>query len=155
MKADVKAKDKEGSLSTSELAWRTFRRVSWYGELQVLNTFYFLTGYLGFLATWIMDTIYTFVKNDTLRWWDVTVKNVARALSPHFVLARGLYDISQVRAGLSTINQDRDQSIVICTCVPVFQHSNKNPAKSIVIKISPRCVLFFQLSSKLMINQSS
>lgn len=66
-------------------------------RVQVLNTFYFLTGYLGFLATWIMDTIYTFVKNATLEWWDHTVKTVARALSPHFVLARGLYDISQVR----------------------------------------------------------
>ena len=28
---------------------------------QVLNTAFFMTGYLGFLATWIMDTIYTFV----------------------------------------------------------------------------------------------
>ena len=28
--------------------------------MQVLNTAFFLVGYLGFLATWIMDTIYTF-----------------------------------------------------------------------------------------------
>lgn len=30
--------------------------------LQVLNTIFFLTGYLGFLATWIMDTIQSFVR---------------------------------------------------------------------------------------------
>ncbi len=29
--------------------------------LQILNTAFFLVGYLGFLSTWIMDTIYTFV----------------------------------------------------------------------------------------------
>lgn len=29
--------------------------------VQILNTAFFLVGYLGFLSTWIMDTIYTFV----------------------------------------------------------------------------------------------
>jgi hypothetical protein len=63
---------------------------------QVLNTFYFLVGYLGFLSTWIMDTIFTFVRNPTLDWYNGVTSHTLRALSPHFVLARGLYDISQV-----------------------------------------------------------
>lgn len=62
----------------------------------MLNTFYFLVGYLGFLSTWIMDTIFTFVRNPTLEWYNGVTSHTLRALSPHFVLARGLYDISQV-----------------------------------------------------------
>ncbi len=65
---------------------------------QVLNTFYFLVGYLGFLATWIMDTIFLFVRNATLDWYNRVTSHCLRAASPHFVLARGLYDISQVAA---------------------------------------------------------
>ena len=67
-----------------------------FNSLQVLNTFYFLVGYLGFLSTWIMDTIFTFVRNPTLDWYNGVTSHTLRALSPHFVLARGLYDISQV-----------------------------------------------------------
>ncbi len=64
--------------------------------MQVLNTFYFLVGYLGFLSTWIMDTIFLFVRNATLDWYNRVTSHALRAASPHFVLARGLYDISQV-----------------------------------------------------------
>ena len=38
------------------------------GANQVLNTCYFLMGYLGFLSTWIMDSIATFVRNASLDW---------------------------------------------------------------------------------------
>lgn len=71
----------------------------------MLNTFYFLVGYLGFLSTWIMDTIFTFVRNPTLEWYNGVTSHCLRALSPHFVLARGLYDISRVKH-CSGINQD-------------------------------------------------
>ena len=110
--------------------------------LQILNTAFFLVGYLGFLATWIMDTIYTFVHkcgcslpemtgphylcmamashmtsaaaihkqpldrdhppscascSQQLGWWNKHVKTLLSALSPHYGLARGMYNISQVR----------------------------------------------------------
>lgn len=78
--------------------------------LQVLNTFFFMTGYLGFLSTWIMDTIGSIVKNATLEWWNSTIKGGLMIASPHFVLARGIYDISQtyrIDQGLPNTNPFR------------------------------------------------
>jgi hypothetical protein len=60
--------------------------------LQRLNTFYFLLGYLGFLTTWILDTISSFVHSASLAAWNSGLQRGLRALSPHYCLARGLFE---------------------------------------------------------------
>ncbi|KAK9828547.1 hypothetical protein WJX72_000707 [[Myrmecia] bisecta] len=62
--------------------------------LQRTNTACFLIGYLGFLTTFILDSIYTYLHKEAVRRPDEIVKKVFRAVSPHFNVARGLYEIS-------------------------------------------------------------
>lgn len=62
--------------------------------LQRLNTTYFLTGYLGFVATWMCDLILMFVPQAaSLAQWNRVVKAMLRTASPHYCFARGMYDV--------------------------------------------------------------
>ncbi len=61
--------------------------------LQRLNTLYFLTGYLGFVATWVMDLILLLARPAGLAAWNDGVKGVLRTASPHYCFARGVYDV--------------------------------------------------------------
>lgn len=95
---------------------------------QVLNTFYFLVGYLGFLSTWIMDTIFLFVRNATLDWYNRVTSHALRAASPHFVLARGLYDISQVTLTSQWLLVHRlfsDSLITLCEVLSYGGHPDR------------------------------
>lgn len=56
--------------------------------LQRINSYSFLVGYLGFLATWIMDTIYSLLHRPGVKATDDAIKRVLRAVSPHYALAR-------------------------------------------------------------------
>lgn len=67
--------------------------------LQRLNTIYFLTGYLGFLTTWILSLIATILGKPTLGAAAGRTKAVLRLLSPHYCFAQGLYDISNTAPG--------------------------------------------------------
>ncbi|GLC42811.1 hypothetical protein PLESTM_001382200 [Pleodorina starrii] len=62
--------------------------------LQRLNTAYFLTGYLGFVATWICDLIEMLVpRSGSLHSWNTAAKWALRTASPHYCFARGMYDV--------------------------------------------------------------
>ncbi|GIL83990.1 hypothetical protein Vretifemale_12715 [Volvox reticuliferus] len=62
--------------------------------LQRLNTAYFLTGYLGFVTTWICDLIEMFVwPPGALHDWNRAAKWALRTASPHYCFARGMYDV--------------------------------------------------------------
>ncbi|KAI8469139.1 MAG: hypothetical protein J3K34DRAFT_522412 [Monoraphidium minutum] len=61
--------------------------------LQRLNSAYFLTGYLGFLATWVLDLIVRLLAPPGLAPAAAALRRGLAALSPHYNLARGLYDI--------------------------------------------------------------
>ncbi|KAG2483446.1 hypothetical protein HYH03_017700 [Edaphochlamys debaryana] len=64
--------------------------------LQRLNTAYFLTGYLGFVVTWIIDLIMLIVppsalgRLGTIHAW---TKALLRTFSPHYCFAKGVYDV--------------------------------------------------------------
>ena len=60
--------------------------------LQRINSVYFLAGYLGFLATWILDTIYALLHRSGVKAASEAVEAVLRALSPHYNLARSSID---------------------------------------------------------------
>ncbi|GFR40553.1 hypothetical protein Agub_g1128 [Astrephomene gubernaculifera] len=70
--------------------------------LQRLNTAYFLTGYLGFVATWVADLILMIVPQPgRLAAWNSSVKWALRTASPHYCFARGMYDVQNTyNAGL-------------------------------------------------------
>ena len=59
--------------------------------LQYINTGAFLVGYLGFLATFILDQIYTYFRVAGVVRPNSIVKHTLRAVSPHFNLARWAY----------------------------------------------------------------
>ena len=59
--------------------------------LQYINTGAFLVGYLGFLATFILDQIYTYFRVAGVVRPNNIVKHTLRAVSPHFNLARWAY----------------------------------------------------------------
>lgn len=61
--------------------------------LQRLNTIYFLVGYLGFLATWLLDVLYMFQHWSEVQALATALKAGLQATSPHYCLARGLYNI--------------------------------------------------------------
>ncbi len=61
--------------------------------LQRLNTIYFLVGYLGFLATWLLDILYMFQHWSQVRALAIALKAGLQVFSPHYCLARGLYNI--------------------------------------------------------------
>ena len=56
--------------------------------LQRINSYTFLVGYLGFLATWILDTVYYLLHRAGVKATDDGLKTVLRAVSPHYALAR-------------------------------------------------------------------
>jgi len=56
--------------------------------LQRINSYTFLVGYLGFLATWILDTVYSLLHRTGVKATDDAIKTSLRALSPHYTLAR-------------------------------------------------------------------
>jgi hypothetical protein len=73
--------------------------------LQRLNTVYFLTGYLGFLTTWILSLIATIMGRPALATAANRTKAVLRVLSPHYCFAQGLYDISNTAPGSGRTQQ--------------------------------------------------
>ena len=58
--------------------------------LQRINSMCFLAGYLGFLATFLLDTIYQLLHKPGVKATADAVEAVLRALSPHYNLARCL-----------------------------------------------------------------
>lgn len=56
--------------------------------LQRINSYTFLVGYLGFLATWILDTVYSLLHRAGVKATDDGLKAALRAVSPHYALAR-------------------------------------------------------------------
>jgi hypothetical protein len=67
--------------------------------LQRLNTAYFLTGYLGFLTTWVLGLVATILGRPALARATGRAKALLRALSPHYAFAQGLYDITATAPG--------------------------------------------------------
>lgn len=67
--------------------------------LQRLNTAYFLTGYLGFLTTWVLGLIARIMGRPGLATAAARAKGLLRLLSPHYCFAQGLYDISNTAPG--------------------------------------------------------
>lgn len=61
--------------------------------LQRLNSLYFLVGYLGFLLTWTLDLVVRLARPQGLAPVAAALEAGLRALSPHYNLARGLYDV--------------------------------------------------------------
>ena len=59
--------------------------------LQYINTGAFLVGYLGFLATFILDQIYLYFRVAGVVRPNNIVKHTLRTMSPHFNLARWAY----------------------------------------------------------------
>ena len=56
--------------------------------LQWINSLLLLSGYLGFLATWILDQLYVVTHKPGLRTANRITQRVLRTLFPHFNLAR-------------------------------------------------------------------
>jgi len=56
--------------------------------LQWINSLLLLSGYLGFLATWILDVIYLFTQKSGVRLANNITRRVLRLFFPHFNLAR-------------------------------------------------------------------
>ena len=67
-----------------------------------INSAYFLAGYLGFLATWILDTIYSLLHKAGVKAASDAVAAVLRALSPHYNLAR--WDAAQCQRSCSIVD---------------------------------------------------
>lgn len=63
--------------------------------MQRLNSVYFLSGFLGFLAAWILDAIASFAGSAGARSAGAAVDCTLRMLSPHFCLARGVFAVAQ------------------------------------------------------------
>ncbi len=56
--------------------------------LQRINSYSFLLGYLGFLASWILDTVYELLHRPAVKNVNDGLKSVVMLLSPHYNLAR-------------------------------------------------------------------
>lgn len=56
--------------------------------LQWINSLLLLSGYIGFLATWILDIIYTLNHKSGIHLANLITQRVLRVLFPHFNLAR-------------------------------------------------------------------
>jgi len=61
--------------------------------LQRINSYSFLLGYLGFLASWILDTVYELLHRPAVKNVNDGLKSVVMLLSPHYNLAR-YWDVS-------------------------------------------------------------
>ena len=59
--------------------------------LQRINSVSFLLGYLGFLASWILDTIYALLHRSAIKTANDGLKSVLMVLSPHYNLARWVH----------------------------------------------------------------
>lgn len=79
--------------------------------LQRLNTSFFLTGYLGFTAVWVMDLISRIMAKQAVAHAAGRIKAVLRLASPHYCFAQGLYDITNTYkdAGQSVHGGERTQ----------------------------------------------
>ncbi|GAB4821282.1 hypothetical protein N2152v2_008328 [Parachlorella kessleri] len=60
--------------------------------LQRLNSIFFMTGYLGFLSTWIMDIIVMFLHTRNVERVNRVLKRVLQLASPHYCMGRGIYE---------------------------------------------------------------
>jgi hypothetical protein len=67
--------------------------------LQRLNTAYFLSGYLGFTATWLLSLIARIMGKQPLAQATDQIKGLLRCVSPHYCFAQGLYDITSTYQG--------------------------------------------------------
>jgi hypothetical protein len=67
--------------------------------LQRLNTAYFLSGYLGFTATWLLGLIARIMGKQALAQATAQLKGLLRCVSPHYCFAQGLYDITSTYQG--------------------------------------------------------
>eukprot|EP00798_Chlamydomonas_sp_ICE-L_P031757 gene31757-6955_t len=63
--------------------------------LQRLSTSFFLLSFLGFLATWIAEIICFLLRPPRLEAINHAVKSLLRTVSPHFCLARAVFDVTQ------------------------------------------------------------
>lgn len=61
--------------------------------LQRLSSAYLLTGYLGFLATWILGLIDMLLHPPHVHALNTAAMRLLTALSPHYCFARGMYDV--------------------------------------------------------------
>ena len=59
--------------------------------LQRVNSYSFLLGYLGFLASWILDTVYALLRRSAVKTVNDGIKSVLMVLSPHYNLARWVH----------------------------------------------------------------
>lgn len=89
--------------------------------LQRLNTVYFLTGYLGFLTTWILGLIATIMGKPSLGAAADRTKAVLRLLSPHYCFAQGLYDISNTAPGSGGDRLAVTAGLGVCCAAPRTQ----------------------------------
>jgi ATP-binding cassette subfamily A (ABC1) protein 1/ATP-binding cassette subfamily A (ABC1) protein 3 len=82
--------------------------------LQRLNGLFFITGYLGFLATWVLDAVLAFAPGG-----GGGAAAARRALgaalgaaSPHYLLARGVYSVARCYhgGGLAGVAREAQQA---------------------------------------------
>lgn len=64
------------------LAQDEMKALSWINKVMLLS------GYIGFLATWILDIIYALNRKSGVHLANVITQRVLRVLFPHFNLAR-------------------------------------------------------------------
>ena len=56
--------------------------------LQWINSLLLLSGYIGFLATWILDIVYLLTSKSGVNLANKITQRVLRVIFPHFNLAR-------------------------------------------------------------------
>jgi hypothetical protein len=67
-------------------------------EVRVLvrsNSIFFTTGYLGFLAVWILDTIALYLPTRGVNRARAALRLVLQSLSPHFCVAQGMHKVGK------------------------------------------------------------
>ena len=67
--------------------------------LQRLSSSCFLVGYLGFTTTWLLDLLARATGRPALATAALRTRAALRALSPHYVLAQGVYDVAGTYQG--------------------------------------------------------
>jgi ABC-type multidrug transport system ATPase subunit len=80
------------SIPMTYAAQRMFSEIS---ALQKLSSFYFSTGFLGFLTTWILDLVVTILQPPGADTVAHVLHIVLSWFSPHYCLAKGVFDIAQ------------------------------------------------------------
>lgn len=71
------------------------RMLSEINALQKLSSFYFSTGFLGFLTTWILNLVVTVLQPPGADTAAHVLHSVLSWFSPHYCLAKGVFDIAQ------------------------------------------------------------